>query len=108
MSEQQEYETVWSGATWREAPAPEFPAASTVTYRKEAPTVSMKTRIQLALDGEWRRIVEIADRAGLGSNGVVCMTVKRLVDEGFAERMPSPQATRGRKGFLYRKAQGAA
>lgn len=105
MSEQQQYETVWSGATWRDVPAPSLPGPPMVTYRTEKPSVSLTDRIEQALDGEWRRVAEITDRAGVGANGVICAIVGRLVERGIAERIPSTMVTRGRKGYLYRKVQ---
>ena len=106
----QEYETVWSGATWRTYPAPQIASGIEVVPPAQAlepdprPT-SKRDIILAACSDDWKAENEIAAAVSMprpNCNYYLLM----LYRCGQVERKPKtclPQKFRGPHGFLYRR-----
>ena len=104
MSEQQQqYETVWSGATWRNI-LPEDPRHVSHPRPAHTPT-RIEPRLLAAIDDEvwlsWREWLRLAMVSDCGDAHIA---VKAIMARGVVERRKGGNK-RGRPAFVYRKVQ---
>jgi hypothetical protein len=111
-----EFETVWSGASWRDVTAPEpQPLVQAYYERRERPSQAgakgqhkggrALVRAYLA-DGGWRTTMDVVRGTGLSrkqvqvylAHGGTTGTIDRKVDDSVKTRP-------GRRSYVYRQAQ---
>lgn len=108
-----DYETVWSGNTWRSYPQPTVATTTGVVYTGERiderlQQYSGRQLVFACLDnGGWHSVKGVIHRTGL-SDRQVRMHLINGAKDGVLERMDGAPARQGlRPIFLYRRRQGA-
>lgn len=88
MSEQQEFETVWTGASWREIPPP-APVSPRVLRPSSKPTTvhgrqvvcaANRAKVRAAFTDDYQTANQLADRVG-----VTVQAVRRHLREAIAD-----------------------
>lgn len=113
MSEQQQYETVWSGARWRES---QVTAASVCDLQKPCVRVSRQWvnggpnehRLWSVLGDSWTPVGAWAKAAGITLGSHAYKAINSMLASGKVERRPVVSGRQGRPAYLYRRVRPEA